>query len=54
MVQGNVSGTSFEHNLQALYGQLIEAQTLSQERRAFDRQRAMEEMQKFVEERGQE
>ena len=54
MVQGNVSGTSFEDNLRALCGRLIDAQTLSQDKRAFDRQRAMEEMQKFVEERGQE
>lgn len=50
MLQGNISGTTFEQNLKGLCGRLIEAQTFSQERSAFDRQRAMEEMSRFVEE----
>ena len=51
MIQGNISGTTFEHNLQALCSRLIEAQAFSQERSAFDRQRAMEEMSQFTGER---
>lgn len=52
VLQGNVSGTSFEDNLKALCSQIIFARGLApipgQERQEFDPQNAMDEMARFI------